>query len=70
MTDSRRGFFAPGTGKPRTCEPTVRGVTKFGRRAATCRAGWAEACKKLVAKGGDALVLPELGNKIDSILKW
>jgi antitoxin MazE len=34
------------------------------------RTGWAEASKKLVAAGDDALVLPEFGNEGDTEWKW
>lgn len=38
--------------------------------AATVRAGWAEAARKLAASGDDALVWPEFGNESDNDLTW
>lgn len=38
--------------------------------AATVRAGWAEAARKLAASGDDALVWPEFGNESANDLTW
>jgi antitoxin MazE len=40
------------------------------RPKAAPRAGWAEASKKLMAAGDDALALPEFANEGDGELKW
>ena len=34
------------------------------------RAGWADAAKRIVEAGDDALVWPEIGNAGDADLKW
>ena len=52
-------------------EMTIEGDAIVLRRpAATARAGWADAAKALVARGGDALVLGEFGNEGDAELTW
>lgn len=52
-------------------EMTIEGHAIVLRRpAATVRAGWADAAKALVARGGDALVLGEFGNEGDAELTW
>jgi hypothetical protein len=34
------------------------------------RAGWAEACKEVAARGEDVLILGEFGNEGDEELVW
>ena len=42
-------------------------LAPVGRRA---RSGWAEASRRLVDAGDDALVWPEFGNREDEALEW
>lgn len=52
-------------------EMTVeRGALVLRKPSKAVRAGWAEAARKLVAAGDDALVMPVFSNEGDADLEW